>query len=123
MSVLSDFYQNFEFYLSENKFITGHIERHDDGFYGAGYSNINEVTTPLPKTLNNRIICHSGTTAKMAFEEIVKRVKHDVDSAQLKLSMVANSTEEKHLSVSDEKDVLKKYYTPREIVVLEFKDQ
>jgi len=123
MPSFSDFYQNFTFYLADNKFITGHIERHDDGFYGAGCSVINEVESPLPKTYNRTIICHSGTTAEMAFEEIVKQVIKDTRVPNLRLSMIANASEEKHLSVSDEKKVLNQYFAPREIVVLEFKDQ
>ncbi|MBX4637836.1 hypothetical protein CF027_03670 [Klebsiella pneumoniae] len=59
----------------------------------------------------------------MAFEEIVKQVIKDTSVPNLRLSMIANASEEKHLSVSDEKKVLNQYFAPREIVVLEFKDQ
>lgn len=89
----SDFCQNFTFYLADNKFITGHIEHHDDGFYGAGCSVINDVENPLSKTFIRTTISESGTNAKVAFKEVVTQVIKDTNTAGLSLSMVASFCE------------------------------
>lgn len=68
-------FQNFEFYLENNKFMTGHISLGDDGYFGAGLSVIRDVETPLPKTYNRTIICHAHSTAEIAFAKIIENVK------------------------------------------------
>lgn len=114
------FHQNFEFHLTEAKFMRGVIEHHGDGTFGASISVITDIATPLPPTFGRRIICHANTASHEAFEEIVKVVQKESSAIRLKLSLVVNVDAPKHLSVVEQKRVLNRYYTTSEVPVQPF---
>lgn len=114
------YHQNFEFHLTEAKFMRGVIEHHGDGTFGALISAITAVATPLPKTFCRRIICHANTAAIEAFEEVVKVVQKECSAIGLKLCLVVNEDDPKHLSVEEQKIVLDRYYTTSEVPVQPF---
>ncbi|MBU2675308.1 hypothetical protein M988_4285 [Hafnia paralvei ATCC 29927] len=114
------YHQNFEFHLTDAKFMRGVIEHHGDGTFGALISAITAVTTPLPKTFCERIICHANTNAIEAFEEVVKVVQKESSADGLKLCLVVNDDAPKHLSVDEQKIVLNRYYTTPRVPVQPF---
>ncbi|MEN4527318.1 hypothetical protein [Pantoea agglomerans] len=114
------FHQNFEFHLTEAKFMRGVIEHHGDGTFGALISVITDIATPLPKTLSRRIICQANTAAHEAFEEILKVVQKESSAIRLRLCLVVNEDAPKHLSVVEQKRVLNRYYTTPEVPVQPF---
>ncbi len=114
------YHQNFEFHLTEAKFMRGVIEHHGDGTFGALISVITAVATPLPKTFCRRIICHANTAAIEAFEEVVKAVQKESSAVGLELCLVVNEDTPKFINVSEQKNVLNHVYKAHEIPVQPF---
>lgn len=114
------YHQNFEFHLTDKKFMRGTIEYYGNNSFGANISVITDITTPLPNTFGRTIVCEANTTAIKAFEEIVEKVLHDTERAGLTLCLVANADAPHHLSVADQKIILNRYYDTREIPVQPF---
>lgn len=114
------YHQNFQFHLTDKKFMRGVIEWHGHDSYGALISVITEIATPLPTTYCRLIICEAHTTAIMAFEEIVKRVQKETQGDGLTLCLVVNEDAPKHLSIADQKIILDRYYDTHEIPVQPF---
>ena len=114
------YHQNFEFHLSSSKFMHGSIEYHGNNEFGANISVITDIATPLPVTIDRCKPCQSGTTAMMAFAEIIKIVLKESQAAGLKLCLVVDEDAPKFINVSEQKEVLNHFYEPREIPVQPF---
>nr|WP_279078116.1 hypothetical protein [Hafnia alvei] len=114
------YHQNFEFHLTSSKFMHGSIEDHGNNEYGANISVVTGIATPLPGTVDRCIPCQSGTTARMAFAEIIKIVLKESKSAGLELCLVVNEDKPKFIDVSAQKDILNHFYKTHEIPVQPF---
>lgn len=98
----------------------GSIEDHGNYEFGANISVVTDIATPLPITFDRCIPCQSGTTARMAFEEIIKVVQKESKSAGLELCLVVNEDKPKFIGVPEQKDILNQFYVTHEIPVQPF---
>lgn len=114
------YHQNFEFHLTSSKFMHGSIEYHGNNEFGANISVITDIATPLPVTVDRCIPCQGGTTARMAFAEIIKIVLKESQSAGLELCLVVNEDTPKFIDVPEQKIVLNNFYETHEIPVQPF---
>ncbi|MBF7982119.1 MULTISPECIES: hypothetical protein [Rahnella] len=106
--------QNFEFHLENSQFLYGRIEDINGAFYISS-SHITAIETPLPKVALFNIPVQSLPSAIFAFEELIKHVVNNTKKDNLRL--VRDVDPCAHIDVQEQKNILNKCYTPREIPV------